>query len=319
MPAYGAERETGGGRRQAAVAVTLLVLALATSYLPDLAQQRVASALRASVLRPFIATQERLADARVRATEVAVIRGQLDSLTAILSTQSALSDENRTLRNLLDLSDRVGPAYQAVSVIRPGTPGSESMFLIFLGAEHGVRIGAPVINRHGLVGVIREVRGRTAVGMDWTHPDFRASAMLADGTAFGIVENQRRTFREEDRLVLNGMAYYEDVEDGTPVLTSGLGGVFPRGIPIGLIDGVADVEGRWRKGYWLRPVVEPGSVTHVLVAVGDAPVDLAPAWPVDSIRTRTDAVLRDAVLEDSLRLLRSLLEERMDSSSVVGR
>ena len=318
MPAYGAERETGGGRRQAAVAVTLLVLSLATSYLPDPAQQRVAWALRASALRPFIATQERLADARVRTTEVAVIRGQLDSLAAILSTQSALSDENRTLRNLLDLGDRVGPVYQAVSVIRPGTPGSESMFLIFLGAEHGLRIGAPVINRHGLVGVIREVRGRTAVGMDWTHPDFRASAMLADGTAFGIVETHRRTFREEDRLVLNGMAYYEDVPDGMPVLTSGLG-VLPRGIPIGLIDGVSDVEGLWRKSYWLRPVVEPGAVTHVLVAVGEAPIDLAAAWPVDSIRTRTDAVLRDGVLEDSLRLLRSLLEERMDSAGVIGR
>ena len=318
MPAYGAERETGGGRGQVAVAVTFLIVALATSYLPDAAQQRVAWALRSSALRPFIATQERLADARMRATEVSVIRGQLDSLSAVLSTQGALSDENRTLRDLLNLGTRVGPAYQAVSVIRPGTPGSESMFLLFLGAEHGVAIAAPVINRHGLVGVIREVRGQTAVGMDWTHPDFRASAMLEDGTAYGIVENHRGSFREEDRLVLNGMAYYEDVEDGTPVLTSGLG-VIPRGIPIGLIDGVSGAEGRWRRSFWLRPVVEPGSVTHALVAVGGAPMDLSPAWPVDSIRTRTDAVLRDGVLEDSLGLLRSLLEERLDSAAAIGR
>lgn len=319
MPTYGGERETaGGGRRQLGVAVTLLIVALATSYLPDPAQQRVAWALRASFLRPFIATQERLADARMRATEVAVIRGQLDSLAAILSTQSALSDENRTLRGLLSLSGRVGPSYRPVSVIRPGTPGSESMFLIFLGAEHGVRIGAPVINRHGLVGVVREVRDETAVGMDWTHPDFRASAMLADGTSYGIVENRRRAFREEDRLVLNGMAYYEDVEDGTAVLTSGLG-VVPRGIPIGLIDGVSDVQGRWRKSYWLRPMVEPGAVTHVLVAVGDAPADLAPAWPLDSIVTGTDAILREGELEDSLRLLRDLLDERLDSVAGSGR
>jgi cell shape-determining protein MreC len=114
------------------------------------------------------------------------------------------------------------------------------------------------------------------------------------------------------------MAYYEDVEDGIPVLTSGLG-VIPRGIPIGLIDGLSDFEGRWLKSYWLRPVVEPAAVTHVLVAVGDTPMDLSPAWPVDSIRTRTDAILRDGVLEDSLRLLRSLLEERLDSAAVIGR
>ncbi len=299
-----------------------LVLALITSYLPDPAQQRMAWVLRASVLRPFISTQERLADARMRATQVDVLRGQVDSLAAALSTQSALPDENRTLRDLLDLGRRVGPSYRAASVIRPGTAGSESMFLMFLGAEHGVEQGAPVINRHGLVGVIREVRGRTAVGMDWTHPDFRASAMLADGTAYGIVENRRGTFREQDRLVLNGMAYYENVESGTAVLTSGLGGVFPRGIPIGFIDGVSGVEGRWRKSYWLRPMVEPGGVTHVLVAVasvasvepeesGDAPVSFA--WPADSILTRTDAVRRDGALADSVRLLRTLLDARRDT------
>ena len=304
MRAYGAEREAGGGRRHLAVAAVFLVVALITSYLPDPAQQRIAWVLRASVLRPFIATQERLADARMRATQVDILRGQVDSLAAALSTQAALPDENRTLRDLLDLSRRVGPSYRAASVIRPGTAGSESMFLIFLGAEHGVEQGAPVINRHGLVGVIREVRGRTAVGMDWTHPDFRASAMLADGTGYGIVENRRGTFREQDRLVLNGMAYYENVENGTPVLTSGLGGVLPRGIPIGFIDGVSGVEGRWRKSYWLRPMVEPGGVTHVLVAVdmadaGDDP--MRSVWPVDSILTRTDAVLRDGALADSMR------------------
>ena len=250
MRAYRAEQEGRGGRRHIAVAVAFLVLALVTSYLPDPAQQRIAGVLKASVLRPFIATQERLNDARMRATQVDILRGQVDSLAAELSTQGALSDENRTLRDLLDLGQRVGPSYRSASVIRPGTPGSESMFLLFLGAEHGVEQGAPVINRHGLVGVVREVRDRTAVGMDWTHPDFRASAMVADGTAYGIVENRRGTFREQDRLVLNGTAYYEDVENGTPVLTSGLGGVFPRGIPIGFIDGVSGVEGRWRKSLW---------------------------------------------------------------------
>ena len=120
-----------------------------------------------------------------------------------------------------------------------------------------MREGAPVIDRHGLVGVIREVRPDLSVAMDWTHPDFRASAMLADGTAFGMVETRRGDFREMDRMILNGTAYYESVPEGVAVLTSGLGGVFPRGIPIGTVDGVADVEGRWRKSYWLRPWCSP--------------------------------------------------------------
>ena len=36
--------------------------------------------------------------------------------------------------------------------------------------------------------------------IDWTNPDFRASAMTADGRAYGIVEPRRGRFREEPGL-----------------------------------------------------------------------------------------------------------------------
>jgi len=188
--------------------------------------------------------------------------------------------------------------------------------LLDLGAEDGVRVGAPVVDRHGLVGVVREVRRATAVAMDWTHPDFRASAMLADGTGYGIVETRRGDFREGDRLVLNGTAYYESVPEGMPVLTSGLGDLLPRGIPIGAIDGIADVEGRWRKSYFLRPMVHPSAVTHVLVAVGEGTQVMTEVWPPDSVVTRDQAILQEqadrmrlTVLADSVVLLRALVEQ----------
>jgi len=150
------------------------------------------------------------------------------------------------------------------------------------------------------------------VGMDWTHPDFRASAMLGDGSAYGVVETRRGDFREADRLVLNGTAYYESVPAGMPVLTSGLG-VLPRGIPIGAVDQVAEAEGRWRKSYFLRPMVHPSAVTHVLVAVEGGVRDLASVWPADSALTRTESLLNERTrlesLEDSVRVLRARLQE----------
>ncbi len=81
------------------------------------------------------------------------------------------------------------------------------------------------------------------------------------------------------------------------MVTSGLGGVYPRGIPIGTIDGVSDYQGAWRKSYWLRPDVLPGSVTHVLVPVGTPPED-GIAWPDPA----ADSVPEEAVdtLVDSM-------------------
>lgn len=293
------------------------MVALATSYIPGPAQQQIASTLRATALRPFIAVQRRLVAARLRAADVEVLRARLDSLVEILATQGALEDENYTLRSLLGLRRRIGPGFRPAEVLRPGTPGSESMFIVDLGASDGVREGAPVVDRQGLVGVIREVRAHTSVGIDWTHPDFRASAMLADGSGYGIVENRRGAFREADRLLLNGVAYHAAIPRGTAVVTSGLGGVFPRGIPIGRIDGVAEAQAQWRKSYWLEPMVQPGSVTHVLIAIGEhSPEDVSNAWPIDSLATREQLLYRDRartdsvrVLADSVRALRSLLEQ----------
>jgi rod shape-determining protein MreC len=315
-PPYTPEPEVSGSRRQRAVAVVFVLLSLVAMYLPESGQQQIAWALRATALRPFISLQDRLVRSRLQAQEVSAVQAQMDSLAALMATQGSLADENRTLRNLLDLHGRLGPGFRAASLLRPGTPGSESMFILDVGRSDGVQEGAPVVDRHGLVGVVREVRPQSSVGIDWTHPDFRASAMLADGTGFGLVENQRGAFREEDMLVLNGTAFYEAVPEGMPVLTSGLGGVFPRGIPIGSVAGVADAEGRWRKSYRLRPMVHPAGVTHVLVGVGEGIQDLSYAWPPDSVMTRDQAIVWEYHLADSLRavtdsvvLMRALINE----------
>lgn len=289
MAPYGPEPETPGARRQVTLAGVVFVVALAVPYLSDGLQQEIALTLQASALAPFIAMQERLAEGRARADQIDFLQAELDSLVAVTSTQSALADENRELREMLGLAERAGTRFLPATVLRPGTPGSESMFLVNVGTEDGIAEGAPVVSARGLVGVIREVRPRSAVAMDWTHPDFRASGMLADGSSYGLVENVRGDFREEDRLMLNGTAYHERVAEGSLVVTSGLGGIFPRGIPVGRIDATAEVQGSWRKSYWLRPMVDPGAVTHVLVETESDSMGVSGLWPADSVSVASDS------------------------------
>jgi rod shape-determining protein MreC len=272
MASYTDLPEEARGRRDLTVAVGFFLLSLVVLYLPGGVQSQVAASFRATVLRPFLFTQESLAQARLRAEDAGGLQARLDSLASILAAQAPLVDESRRLHELLELRQRAPEDFQPASVIRPGTQGSESMFLLDVGSEQGVQAGDPVIMREGrigLVGVVQQVRRGSAIGVDWSHPDFRASAMTADGTVYGIVEPWRGLFREEDRLLLDGIPYYETLELGTLITTSGLGGIFPRGIPIGVVEEKAGEEGNWLKRYWLRPVVETGSVTHVLVVLGD--------------------------------------------------
>jgi rod shape-determining protein MreC len=257
-----------------------MLLALVVPYLSDDFQAQIAVTLQGTALAPFIAMQERITEGRARAEQIDFLQAELDSLVGVASTQRALIDENRELRELLGLADRAGPRFRPATVLRAG--GSESMFLVNVGARDGVKEGAPVVSARGLVGRIVDVREGNAVGIDWTHPDFRASAMLADGGMFGLVENVRGEFREEDRLMLNGTAYHERAPEGSLVVTSGLSGLMPRGIPVGRIEATAEVQDSWRKSYWLRPLVDPAAVTHVLVeTASEEGEDLSRLWAAD--------------------------------------
>lgn len=328
MPPYTApDSVEAGQRRHFWGAVGVLVLALSLANLPAVAQEAVASALRATLLRPFLGLQSAVVGARVRATEVELLQARLDSATARLTARSTLAEENRRLRSLLDLGSRLGPEWQAARVLRPGTQGSESIFLLDRGVEDGLRQWAPVVTREGLAGMVREVQERSSVGMDWTHPDFRASAMNEEGTVYGFVEARRGIFREQDRLLLTGTPFSTRLDSGTVVLTSGVGGVFPRGIPIGRVVALAEAEGGWRTSYWLQPYVQPGDLVHVLVARGPAarmpgepdpdsaaaPGALAEAWPPGLRGTRAELDLRTDLLLDSLAHLEGRVDALRDS------
>ncbi|MEM7416365.1 MAG: rod shape-determining protein MreC [Gemmatimonadota bacterium] len=278
MPPYAPEPESGGRRRDFLLAGFVLLLALSALYMSDERQQQVSNGLQVTALRPFLGIQRQLAANRTRATEIDSVLAVVDSLTALLATHSAVVDENRTLRELLALGERTDRPYLPATILRPGTPGSESMFIVGIGSEDGVVVGSPVIGPYGLVGRIREVRANDAVGMDWTHPEFRAGAMIADGSAYGLVENQPGDFLGDDQLVLNGIPFNQPVATDALVVTSGLGGIYPRGVPIGRVRELQESEGSWRKSYFLTAEVDPGSATHVVVFTGLGGEDASAIW-----------------------------------------
>jgi rod shape-determining protein MreC len=281
MPPYDLDPSEGRIRRDRATMWGLIALSLVLILLPLPAQQAVSTALRSTVLGPFLWVQESVRRTRVWTVEIATLQARHDSLSAILHSQALLGLENDRLRDLLDLRARAGPTFVAASAIRPGTRGSEGLYLLDVGTRDGVSVHDPVVTPDGLVGVIREVAPGTALMMDVTHPDFRVSVMTPDGALSGVVEPRRGARGEGVRLLLNGIPYHATLEPGTPLVTSGQGAVFPRGIGVGTVLSLAEVEAGWRRGYWIEPATSLAAVVHVLVLTGEegAPMsDLRTLW-----------------------------------------
>ncbi len=279
MPEY-FDHSTRRGWKSLGIALALVVVALFLSLLPHEQQGPIRQAIRGTLLQPFISAQAELAARSGRAVDVPALRAERDSLSAVVAAQASLAEENRRLRALLGLLNRAPEGFIPAELLRVGTRGGESTFILNVGRDDGVTSSSPVIAAGGLIGVVWEVGRRSSQGIDWTHPEFRASAMTADGQTYGMVEPRRGRYREEDQLALRGTPFHVDVRPGTRVLTSGRGGVFPRGILLGTVVGIEDADTGWRKSYLIRPAVRPEAVTYVLVGIRDASEleDLSPLW-----------------------------------------
>ncbi len=279
-----------GRSRNIGVAALFLVIAFFLYFLPQDYQGAIRHAVRSTALYPFIWGQAELGSRGTHTLDVGELRAERDSLLAVVSAEASLSEENRRLRQLLGLRERVSRSFVPAEVVSVGTTGGAGTFFLDVGRVDGVGVGSPVIASSGLLGVVWEVGRRTSQAIAWTNADFRASAMTAEGEAYGIVESRRGRYREEDRLVLVGAPFHVDVQPGTRVVTSGRGGVYPRGILLGTVLGVEEADTGWRKSYLLLPAVRPESVGHVLVGVpsDDGYGDLSPLWTGGAPATAAD-------------------------------
>ena len=274
--------ERFASRRDTLAFIICLVLSIAARAAPAEVHTAVATSLRRSLLAPFLALQYEAELFRTARGRFAAVVAQRDSALVAAVLLDAVQEENAQLRAALALRARLPVRHVSAEVLHQTLPTDGATLLLSAGSRDGVRVLAPVIGPGGLVGVVRSVEARTCVAVAWAHSDFRASAMTADGSVFGIVAPHGGGGPTTALLELQGVPYREEVPVGTTIYTSGLaageGGVYPRGIPIGTVVGVGDEEIGWARTYVLRPQVHPASVSHVIILLSSG-LDLRTAFP----------------------------------------
>lgn len=268
--AFGVERY--GSRADTGAFIACLLLSLAALALPEALRAPIAATLRRTVLAPALAVQRRSAVSAENRANLDALRAKRDSLALGAALVPELSAENVRLRGLLGLGQRLGTGFVTAEVLHQSGIGDGMTLVLSAGRKEGVERLAPVVAPEGLVGMVRSVDAHTSVALAWTHPDFRASAMIEPRHVYGIVQ-ARRGERAGDLMELQGIAFREALAPGTLVVTSGLGGVFPRGVPLGTVQGVLSESAGWERTYILRPAVHPAQVTHVMILIA-TPDDL---------------------------------------------
>lgn len=157
-------------------------------------------------------------------------KSQLQSNLA-LQQMLALQAENAELRKLLGAKQRLAPKARLVALVNVNPETAQKRFVINQGRNQGVLVGQVLIDATGLVGQITEVYASKAVAISITDADHAVPVITARSGFRSIVFGQG----QDSRLMMTNLTPSDDIRAGDVLLTSGIGGRFPSGIPVGVV------------------------------------------------------------------------------------
>lgn len=289
------------------VLAVCLVLSIAARALPDTMREPVSTSMRRTFLAPLVMLQERSELSR-RSLILAEERTAIsDSVSWKAMTAGTLEGENTRLRKLLGLGARVRIGFIPAEALHGRGIRDETTVILSAGSRAGVGRLSPVIAPEGLVGVVDAVDPTMSHAMLWTHPDFRVSAMSPDGTAFGIAQAHLTGATGGYFLELRGVPFRATLKPGALIVSSGWGGVWPRGIPVGTVLQEIKTSESWARTYLLRPAVNPADIYSVMILRRErSSRGLEGVW--ESVAQADSAAQRIVVAGDSAVKLAALAE-----------
>lgn len=216
----------------------------------------------ASAFRPvgnFFADLGRLGSLK---EDNARLEQQLEEFRGQQAQFQELTAEVKELRALLDLRDRLELETTGAQVVSEIPSNFEAAVTINRGSNDGVEVDMPVVAGAGLLGRVTRVTSKWSKVLLIIDPNSAVGARLAASREVGILTGQR-----ERDLQLSLVDPETTVEPGEQVVTSGLGGIFPQGIPVGVVSQVIPEEGALEKQILVRPSVDFSRLSEVLVVL----------------------------------------------------
>ena len=204
-----------------------------------------ARAALATVVNPFQRLFAQPADGLARVGEFFVtssyLRGENDRLrrqalndAATLQSRQALAAENDNLRQLLAMSARVDPKTIAAEILHAPRDPFARRVVIDRGGQHGVRPGLAVIDRVGVIGQVTRVFPFASEVTLVTDKEQAVPIQVlrsgVRGVTFGI--------GYDGTLELRFMPVNADIQNGDLLVTSGIDGTYPAGLPVAVVSNI---------------------------------------------------------------------------------
>ena len=192
-----------------------------------------------------------------------------EELTRVKADQARLAElevENQHLSELLDLKDALGTNAVAANVIGSDAGGISRTLILASGTDEGLRAGMAVIANRGVVGKIIAVSphaSRVLLINDHNSAlDGFDQRTRARGIVAGLVD---------DGVILKYADRSQDIKVDDTIVTSGLDGIFPRGLLVGTIQSVHREGPGLFLGVRITPAVDFRQLEQVMILTDPPP------------------------------------------------
>jgi rod shape-determining protein MreC len=165
-----------------------------------------------------------------------------------------MSADNRDLRGLLKVVPETAVSYVTARVIANSGGGYVRTVMVNAGTEEGLARGQAAITGEGLAGRLTEVGSRAARVLLVTDLNSRIPVVIESSHANAVLAGDNSP---RPRLIYAGQP--DTIRVGDRILTSGEGGVFPPGLPVGVVAALGEAGPR------VEPYVELSQLGYVLV------------------------------------------------------
>ncbi|MGX6442921.1 rod shape-determining protein MreC [Neobacillus sp. K501] len=179
---------------------------------------------------------ENLQDLQNTYDENKELKSRMEKLVSLEAQVQELEKDNKELRDILGEEETLRDFEPLQATVIGRNPDRwHEMIIINKGKKHGIKKNMAVATAHGLIGKVKTVNqfSSTVQLLSAMDPKNRISAIIqGDTNIFGFVQGYDE---EKKALLIKSIPAGVEIKKDQNVITSGMGGVFPQGLPIGKV------------------------------------------------------------------------------------
>ncbi len=173
--------------------------------------------------------------------------------------------ENEFYKQFLEMKEQNSDyTFQPATVTARDGADVCGSFTIDAGSKDGVALHDPVITKDGLVGYISQLGSTMSTVVTVIDPNLHVGALVSRTKEAGVVKGSTELV-SSGFCSLSYLSGNSAVTNGDYVVTSGAGGVFPKGLIIGTVEEVRKEQANVSLYAVVKPVVDVKEITQVMV------------------------------------------------------